>query len=276
MDRDRTSISPSQLYDRLGTARAPIVLDVRRAADIAPADRPIVSARRRDPDEVARWGRDLPAGRSVVVYCVHGHQVSQGVAAALRAAGIDAAFLDGGIAGWTAAGLPTRRSVGATPGKWVTRERPKVDRIACPWLIRRFIDPEAEFIYVPAVQVLVVASETGATPYDIAGVEFGHCADDVADDGGERCSFDAIVRVYDIHDPALDRLATIVRGSDTSRPGLAPQCPGLSAISYGLSANFSDDHEQLAHGMVMYDALYAWCRSRTAETAAAATTRSVA
>src|SRR5262249_55219349 len=183
-----------------------------------------------------------------------------------------AVFLDGGIAAWSDAGLPTRRTVAATPGRWVTRERPKVDRIACPWLIRRFIDPDAEFLYVPAVQVPVVAGETGATPYDIAGVEFGHTGADV----GERCSFDAIVRIYDIRDPALDRLATIVRGSDTSRPDLAPQCPGLSALSYGLSANFSDDHEQLAHGMVMYDALYAWCRSRTAETAAAATTRSVA
>jgi rhodanese-related sulfurtransferase len=267
-DGIETSITPIELYQRLGTARAPIVLDVRRAADVAPADRPIVSTRRRDPDEVACWGRDL-IGHSAVVYCVHGHQVSQGVAAALRAAGVDALFLAGGVAGWTEAGLPTRRAVAPTPGKWVTRERPKIDRIACPWLIRRFIDPDAEMLYVPAVQVLVVANETGATPYDIAGVELGHV--------GERCSFDAIVRIYDIHDPALDRLATIVRGSDTSRPALAPQCPGLSAISYGLSANFTDDHEQLAHGMVMYDALYTWCRSQQANAGTtAATTRSVA
>ena len=129
----------------------------------------------------------------------------------------------------------------------------KVDRIACPWLIARFINPAAEFIYVPAAEVLAVAEKTGATPYDIADVEFGHV--------GERCSFDAIVRIYEIKDAALDRLATIVRGSDTSRPDLAPQCPGLNALSYGLSANFGDDHEQLKHGMVMYDAFYAWCRA---------------
>ena len=152
------------------------------------------------------------------------------------------------------------------PSKWVTRERPKIDRIACPWLIRRFVAEDAEFMYVPTDQVFSVAQETGATPYDIAGAEFGHTGDDV----GERCSFDAIVRIYDIRDPALDRLATIVRGSDTSRPDLAPQCPGLSAFSYGLSANFSDDYEQLAHGMVMYDALYTWCRGREAEAAAPA------
>src|SRR5262249_22639487 len=140
--------------------------------------------------------------------------------------------------------------------------------IACPWLIRRFIDPEAEFVYVPAVQVRVVASETGATPYDVAGVEFGHV--------GDRCSFDAIVRIYDIHDPALDRLAAIVRRADPSRHDLAPECDGLYALSQGLSANFADDHEQLARGMVMYDALYAWCRALQAKAATGATTRSVA
>ena len=114
---------------------------------------------------------------------------------------------------------------------------PKIDRIACPWLIRRFIDPRAEFIYVPTKQVLAVAKETGGTPYDIEGVEFAH--------EGERCSFDTILRIYGIHDPALDHLATIVRGADTSRHDLAPQCGGLLAISLGLSANFHDDHEML-------------------------------
>jgi len=257
MDGTRISIKPRELYERLGTAQAPIVLDVRRAADIAADDRPIVSARRRDPGDVARWGRDL-VGHNVVVHCVHGHKVSQDAAAALRALGVDAAVLDGGIAAWRDAGLPTRRAVAATPGRWVTRERPKIDRIACPWLIRRFIDPEAELLYVPAVQVLVVAAETGATPYDVDGVAFTH--------EGERCSFDTILRIYDIQDPALDHLAAIVRGADTSRHDLAPQCGGLFAISLGLSANFPDDHEMLAHGMVMYDALYTWCRSLQAET----------
>jgi hypothetical protein len=194
----------------------------------------------------------------VVVHCVHGHEVSQSVATALRAAGVDAVYLQDGIAGWTAKGLPTHRTIGTTPGKWVTRERPKIDRIACPWLIRRFIDPQAEFIYVPTKEVLDVAKATGGTPYDIEGVEFAH--------EGERCSFDTIVRIYGIKDPALDHLAEIVRGADTSRHDLTPQCGGLFAISLGLSANFPDDHEMLGHGMVMYDALYTWCRSLQAET----------
>jgi rhodanese-related sulfurtransferase len=260
MDGTNTSrsISPRALYERLGTAQAPILIDVRKPADFAASDRCIVSAFHRAPEDVARWSRELPAGRSVVVHCVHGHQVSQGAALALAAAGHDAAYLEGGIVGWTEAGLPTRRKVAVATGKWVTRERPKIDRIACPWLISRFIDPNAEFIYVPESRVLAVARETGAIPYDIKDVEYTH--------EGERCSFDTIVRIHDIREPALDHLATIVRGADTSRHDLAEQCGGLFAISLGLSANFADDHEMLAHGMVMYDALYTWCRSLQAET----------
>ena len=228
MEQTLSSISPAELYARLGTAAAPTVVDVRRLADFATAGELIVSAYHRDPDEVEQWRRDLPRGRQVVVHCVHGHQVSQGVATALRAAGVDAVYLQDGIAGWTAKGLPTHRTIGATPGKWVTRERPKIDRIACPWLIRRFIDPQAEFIYVPTKDVLDVAKATGGTPYDIEGVEFAH--------EGERCSFDTIVRIYGIKDAPLDHLAKIVRGADTSRHDLTPQCGGLFAISLGLSA----------------------------------------
>jgi hypothetical protein len=132
----------------------------------------------------------------------------------------------------------------------VTRERPKIDRTACPWLIRRFIDPTASFTYVPADRVLATTSETGATPYDVAGVEFTH--------EGDRCSFDTFLRIYGIADPALEHLARIVRGADTSRHELTPQCGGLFAISLGLSANYPDDHEMLEHGMVIYDALYTW------------------
>ncbi len=136
--------------------------------------------------------------------------------------------------------------------KWITRERPKIDRIACPWLIERFIDRNAEFLYVPASDVLSIAKSTGATPYDIPGVEMTHV--------GELCSFDAFLAKYQLTDPALQQLATIVRGADTSRLDLSPQSPGLYALSLGLSKIFSDDHEMLRHGMVMYDALYAWCR----------------
>lgn len=142
--------------------------------------------------------------------------------------------------------------------KWITRERPKIDRIACPWLIAKFIDQQAEFLYVPAKEVLRVAEETGAIPYDIPGVELTHV--------GEFCSFDAILKKYALNDPTLVQLATIVRGADTSRLDLTPQSAGLYALSLGLSKNFSDDHEMLKHGMVMYDALYAWCQDCQAET----------
>ena len=142
--------------------------------------------------------------------------------------------------------------------RWVTRERPKIDRIACPWLILRFIETEAEFLYVPSEQVLRIAQETGATPYDIPGVELSHV--------GEFCSFDAFLAKYSLTLPALQRLAAIVRGADTSRLELAPQCAGLYAISLGLSATFTDDHEMLHHGLVVYDALYAWCARLQDET----------
>ena len=143
--------------------------------------------------------------------------------------------------------------------KWVTRERPKIDRIACPWLIRRFVDPQAEFIYVPTERVFAVAAESGATPYDIPGAEpFSH--------HGEQCSFDAFIDHYELRDPAVGRLAVIVRGADTARLDLSPQAPGLLAISLGLSANFTDDHAMLEHGMVVYDALYTWCQSLQHET----------
>ncbi len=136
--------------------------------------------------------------------------------------------------------------------KWITRERPKIDRIACPWLIERFIDKEAEFLYVPGSDVLRMAQETGAVPYDIPGVEMGHV--------GELCSFDAFLSKYQLTDPALAQLAAIVRGADTSRLDLTPQSPGLYAMSLGLSKLFANDHEMLGHGMVIYDALYAWCQ----------------
>ena len=137
--------------------------------------------------------------------------------------------------------------------KWVTRERPKIDRIACPWLIARFIDKAPEFLYVPADQVLAVAQATGAVPYDVPGVEMSHV--------GELCSFDAFLAKHHLDDPALQQLAAIVRGADTSRLDLTPQSAGLYAISLGLSRNFPDDQQMLAHGMVVYDALYAWCRA---------------
>ena len=171
----QVSISPQMLYAAIGTGSAPTIIDARGDAAFDADDRMLVAARRLPSADVGTWRRDLPAGQPVVFYCIHGHEVSQHAAAALRGASIDARYLEGGITGWAELGLPLRKKAGNTSGSWVTRERPKIDRIACPWLIRRFIDPEAGFLYVPTEQVFDVAATTGATAYDIADAEpFSH------------------------------------------------------------------------------------------------------
>lgn len=238
------SITPAALQQALRSDRPPLVVDVRKRPAFLAAPDMIRGALRRDPEKLGA----LP-GDNVVVYCVHGHEVSQGAAKTLGAR-----YLEGGIEHWD--GERMAKPAGA-PTRWVTRERPKVDRIACPWLIRRFIDADAEFLYVPKEDVLRVAKERSAIPYDVPEVEFTHV--------GGRCSFDAFVYRYRLRDPALDELALIVRGADTNRPELAPQSAGLVALSLGLSSMYADDHEMLAHGMVMYDALYAWCASEKNE-----------
>jgi rhodanese-related sulfurtransferase len=250
------SLSPQDLYTRIGTQAAPLVIDVRRSDDFDADDRVIVSALRRLPEDVERWRRDLPPGGEVVLYCDDGAGASAALATSLTKRGVDAHALKGGMAQWRALDLPTARKLDAAAHPWITRARPKVDRIACPWLVRRFINPQAEFLYVSPDTIPGVAAYVGATPFDVAGAEFGHVA--------EECSFDAFLRLFEIRDPALDRLALIVRGADTGRPDLSPQSPGLLALSQGLSANFADDHQMLAHGMILYDALYAWCRAQAA------------
>ena len=248
-----SAITAADLRAKLVGAEPPIVIDVcRRAAFMAASDM-IGGALRRDPERVGAWAKTLPAASSVVVYCVHGHEVGKNTAAALVRAGIRASYLEGGLEeGWKPAkGSLDRKPVNAAT-RWVTRERPKIDRIACPWLISRFVDPEAEFVYVPSKDVLKAAKERDAVPYDVADVHFTH--------DGELCSFDAFIKHYRLNDPALKELATIVRGADTARLDLAAQAPGLAAVSLGLSRNFGDDHEMLKHGMVMYDALYTWCK----------------
>jgi len=234
------SITPAALRQALRSSNPPLVVDVRKRAAFLSAPDMIRGALRRDPDKLGTLPRD-----NVVVYCVHGHEVSQGAARALGAR-----YLEGGIEHWD--GDRMAKPAGSST-RWVTRERPKVDRIACPWLIRRFIDADAEFLYVPKEDVLRVAKERCAVPYDVPEVEFSHV--------GGRCSFDALVFRYRLRDPALDELATIVRGADTNRPDLAPQSAGLVSLSLGLSSIYADDHAMLEYGMVMYDALYAWCRS---------------
>jgi len=165
----KNSISPRHLYARLGSETAPIIVDVRRDADFAAAATLVAGAFHRSPERIEAWRSDLADGREVVAYCMHGGETSQGVTEALRRAGVKAHFLEGGIAAWIEQGLPTQRKIGSSPSKWVTRERPKIDRIACPWLIRRFIDPNAEFIYVPKDQVLAVAKRRALFPTTSTG-----------------------------------------------------------------------------------------------------------
>jgi rhodanese-related sulfurtransferase len=229
-----------------------LLIDVRRHAAFRGATDLIEGALWRDPERVGEWAGELPRSSEVVVYCMHGGEVSQGVAKALREAGPSARYLGAGIEGWKSAGGALDRKPALANTRWVTRERPKIDRIACPWLLARFVDPEAEFLYVPTKDVLETARERDAIPYDVPGVHFTH--------EEERCSFDAFLKHFHLSDPALDQLAAIVRGADTGHLDLAPQASGLAAISLGLSRKYPDDHEMLKHGMVMYDALYAWCK----------------
>jgi rhodanese-related sulfurtransferase len=241
------SISAAELRTSLRSSAPPLVVDVRRNERFLEAGDWIRGAIRRDPAKVDDWSKTLPPASQVVVYCVHGHEVSQNAAKALGAK-----YLEGGIEHWREEGGELAAKPRNAPTRWVTRERPKIDRIACPWLVRRFVDPGAEFLYVPVAEVKRTAQEKTATPYDVADAEFGHAS--------ERCSFDAFLEKFHLRDPALDKLATIVRGADTSRLDLAPQAAGLLAISHGLSINFENDLEMLGHGLVVYDALYAWCR----------------
>lgn len=237
------SITAAELKQSLRTSTPPLVIDVRRNARFLESPYFIKGALRRDPERLEEWKRALP-NADIVVYCVHGHEVSQNAAQALGAR-----YLEGGIEHWREEGGETIAKPVGAPTRWVTRERPKIDRIACPWLIRRFIDADAQFLYVPAAQVKETAE---AIPFDVPGAEFGH--------HGERCSFDAFIEQFNLRDAALDRLARIVRAADTHRLDLAPEAAGLLAISTGLGKTIADDHALLEHGMAVYDALYAACR----------------
>jgi rhodanese-related sulfurtransferase len=246
------AISTEALQQALAQPYPPLVIDVRREAAFLESGEMIAGAIYRDPAQLAQWALQLPAGAHVVVHCVHGHQVSQGAAQALVEHGFECHYLEGGIGHWTEEGRAHVSKPAGAHTRWVTRERPKIDRIACPWLVSRFIDPGAEFLYVPVAEVAAVAAERGATPYDVAGAALGHA--------GDRCSFDAFIAAYRLQgDPALSALADIVRAADTGKPEASPQAPGLLALSLGLSKLCPDDHAMLAQGMVMYDALYAWC-----------------
>lgn len=258
-------ISPRQLISHLGTDRCPLIIDVRRTEVFAKAPTRVAGALWRDHMKTEEWLLQLPAGRELVIYCAHGQKVSEIALASLLAAGADATLLEGGMDDWDAAGGPVvmREAPGLEtglprPSVWVTRARPKIDRIACPWLIRRFIDPLAIFQFVSAEWVKDVADETGAIPYDIKDVHYSH--------RGDECTFDTLIAEFGLTDPALLHLARIVRGADTARLDLEPQAAGLLAVSLGLSAIEEDDLRQLEKGMAIYDALYGWCRYATDET----------
>ena len=247
------SISPEKLITARSAVAAPLLIDVRREAAFLAAPDMAAGALRRDPATVEAWASELPAAARIAVYCVHGHEVSQNVAKALRKRRLNAQFVEHGLEeGLRTAGGDLMAKPVAAATRWITRERPKVDRIACPWLITRFIDRNAEFLYVPSAEVKTRAAASHAMAYDVPDVAFAH--------DGPRCSFDAFIRRYRLTDPALLQLAHIVRGADTGHPEIAPQSAGLIALSLGLSLLISNDHEQLQQGMVIYDALYLWCK----------------
>ena len=269
------AISPSALSALLGTPHAPWILDVRRPERFSQSPWRLPTARHVNPPDLDAWmlGRSAQA---VVVCCVYGHELSQGAAAKLRAAGWPARYLLGGIEGgepevdladnlksWRELPIVRLRQrpdlgvTGEAPSTWITRSGPKIDRIACPWLVRRFIDRDAAFHYVRPDEVLAQAASLGAVAYDLPRAPISH--------DGERCSFDALLQAFELKLPALDRLACIIRGADTDRLDLAAPCAGLLAVSLGMSRlHADDDHGMLAAMMPVYDALYAWCQDQVA------------
>jgi rhodanese-related sulfurtransferase len=257
-------ISPRELFQRLGHGRRPIIVDVRRAPAFAEANELIPSACWRDHMATDVWAAEIPAGKAVTVYCIRGHNVSQLATARLRAQGIEAFTLDGGIEAWTAAGFPV---IGKSPlappqareaSMWITRSNPKIDRIACPWFIRRFVDRRARFLFVDPDHVLAAAAEVKGTAFDIEGAPITH--------RGERCSFDDLLDHFAVRDSGLRYIAEIVRGADTARPELAPEAAGLLAVSLGITAQSTSDQEALDRGFPVYDALYAWASFTRGET----------
>jgi rhodanese-related sulfurtransferase len=257
-------ISPEKLARLVGTPKCPKLIDVRIDEDFDADPRMVPGSVRRDYRHVQEWIADIE-NESAVVICDRGKKLSYGVAAWLRHYGIAADVLEGGFERWAGGGypavpasaIPERDASGRTV--WVTRARPKIDRIACPWLIRRFVDPQAVFLFVSPSEVEMVGERFAATPFDIdAPIRWSH--------KGELCTFDVMVEEFGLSTEPLLRLATIVRGADTARLDLAPQAPGLLAASLGLSRIYADDLEQLEAGMLLYDAFYRWCRDATDET----------
>ena len=257
-----TEITVSRLARLVGTHDCPILIDVRIDEDYDDDPRLVPGSYRYSFEQIMDLVPEL-TGKRVVIICQKGKKISQGVGALLRDANIKTETLEGGQFGWRDAGLPMvpgnslKGLSSGTSSLWVTRHRPKIDRIACPWLIRRFVDPRAKFLFVSPVEVLGVAEKFDAIPFDVEDVAWSH--------RGETCTFDTMVEGFGLDFEPLKHLARIVRGADTDRHDLEPQAAGLLAISLGLSRMYRDDHEQLNQGMVIYDALYRWARDATSE-----------
>lgn len=254
------SISPLELWTKIATSSTPQIIDVRRRDIYESVAGLLPASVWREPTALADWIGTLDRARPITVACKAGKELSQYITAELRANGYDAAMLAGGQGAWLEAKLPlvdrktADRLMPRRPSIWITRRRPKIDRIACPWLVSRFIDAQARFLFVDPDYVEAAALEFGGIPFDIANVEISH--------EGDRCSFDTLLKLFNLEsEPSLARLALIVRGADTARPDLAAEAAGLHAVSLGLSALAGDDdHGLLRQGFVVYDALFAWLR----------------
>lgn len=257
------TITINQLIRLIGTPDAPMLIDVRIDEDFALDPRHLPGSFRHDHTDILALSPEL-AGRKAVIICQKGLKLSQGAAAILRCHGIACQHLEGGHLAWADAGeslIPSNKIPNENTqvsSLWVTRHRPKIDRLACPWLIRRFVDPRAQFLFVAPSEVLGVAERFDATPFDIEDVYWSH--------RGEFCTFDTMLEEFQLQTPALARLATIVRGADTNRHDLAPQSAGLLAASLGLSRMYKDDLRQLEAGMILYDSFYRWARDAVSET----------
>ncbi len=245
-------ITPQNLMRQIGLPDGPIIVDVRIAEDIAPEDRAVPTTIFHDFYDF-KGLLDRLSGRKAIIICHKGLKLSQGIAALIRAGGGTAEVLAGGFVGWNEAGLPTLPiELIAQSGRWVTRQKPKIDRIACPWLIKRFIDRDAEFMFVPRADVAAVADRFDAISFDTPDAPYGH--------NGENCSFDALLDAFGLRTEALNRMSDVIRAADTNNHNNDPQAAGLLAISVGLSKIHRDDNAMLDAGLTLYDALYRWAR----------------
>jgi rhodanese-related sulfurtransferase len=255
-------ITVPQLNRLVGTPECPVIVDISIDPDHSDDPYLIPGSFRHPHTDIAGLVARLD-GRPSVITCQRGIKLSQGLVARLRADGLVSEYLSGGMYGWRDDANTQRIPVSAMPPQvdgatlWVTRHRPKIDRIACPWLIRRFVDPEARFLFVSPAEVQGVAERYGATPFDVEDVFWSH--------RGARCTFDTMIEEFALASPALETLADAVRGADTNAHDLSPVAAGLLAISVGLSRQYKDDQAQLEVGFAVYDALYRWARDGQSE-----------